>query len=294
MKDIINEKYEKLKDIIRSYGTLAVAFSGGVDSTFLLKVAHEVLGDKCLAVTVVSEVFPQIERNDSAAFCEKEGIRHIELKKSVFGIEGFSQNPTDRCYICKKSIFSEIKALSEREGFFIVSEGSNQDDEGDYRPGMRAIKELGIKSPLKEAGLTKNEIRQLSEAMGLPTWNKPSLACLATRIVYGETINQVKLSIIEEAEKFLRDKGMTQVRVRLHTGQNSVPEKSEDRTGGYHRENYLARIELSPEEMPELLKLRDSVTEKFRELGVTYVSMDLSGYRTGAMNEVFENQEKQV
>jgi uncharacterized protein len=263
-----------------------------VDSTFLLKVAHEVLGDNCLAVTVVSEVFPKREKNDSEAFCEKEGIKHIELKKSVFAIDGFSQNPADRCYICKKSVFSEIKAISEREGFFIVAEGSNQDDEGDYRPGMRAIKELGIKSPLKDAGLTKNEIRQLSEEMGLPTWNKPSLACLATRIAYGETINQEKLHIIEESEKFLRDKGMTQVRVRLHTGQNAALEKSDAEISDHSSEKYLARIELSPEEMPKLLQDRSSVTDKFRELGVTYVSMDLNGYRTGAMNEVLEKQEK--
>lgn len=263
----IREKYQKLRDILKSYGSVAVAFSSGVDSTFLLWVAHDVLGEAAAAVTAVSCSFPVRERNEAEQFCKQQGIRQFICESEELQIEGFRKNPPNRCYLCKKELFTKILALAKEQGLSYVAEGTNVDDEGDYRPGMVAVKELGIRSPLREAGLTKAEIRQLSKEIGLVTWKKQSFACLASRFVYGETIDEEKLGMVDKAEQLLLDMGFHQIRVRVHGN--------------------MARIEVLPEEIARLAsdEIRERVYEYCKQLGFTYVSIDMGGYRTGSMNE---------
>lgn len=264
--DALQQKKQALEAYLRDLGSVAVAFSSGVDSTFLLKVAHDLLGEKAIAVTARSCSFPKREQEEAAAFCASEGIRQIVVDSEELSIEGFRQNPPNRCYLCKKELFTKIRQIAEDNGIAHVAEGSNLDDNGDYRPGLQAVAELGIKSPLREAQLTKAEIRQLSKELGLPTWEKPSFACLASRFVYGETISEEKLSMVDRAEQRLLDMGFRQVRVRVHGS--------------------LARIEIEPSEFPKLLEgnIAAELDRYLRELGFAYVSLDLGGYRTGSMN----------
>lgn len=265
--DTLHEKYEKLKDIFRSMGSAAIAFSGGVDSALLVAAAKEALGENAAAVTAVSRSFPKFERREAEEIAEKLGIRHLLCFTDELQLEAFRTNPPDRCYHCKKHIFSQLMEIAEKNGLNAVCEGSNMDDLGDYRPGMRAIAELGVRSPLREAGLYKSEIRILSKEMGLPTWDKPSYACLASRFVYGESITAEGLDRVEQAELYLMELGFRQMRVRVH--------------------GTLARIELLPEDLPRMLEepLRMQVYDKLKSLGFSHVSLDLRGYRMGSMNE---------
>ena len=265
---MMKNKYDQLIEYFKELGSVAVAFSSGVDSTFLLYAAHEALGDRALAVTLHSGVFPEREFDDAKAFTSSLGIKHVTVDVDQLQIEGFVQNPADRCYICKKYLFSKIFEVAKENGVNYVVEGSNKDDEGDYRPGLQAVKELGAKSPLRELGFTKAEIRAFSKEHGLPTAVKPSFACLASRVPYGETITAKKLEMIDKGEQLLLDKGFSQFRVRIH-GEN------------------VARIELLPEEMSRMAddELRTEIYDKFKEFGFAYVAIDLKGYRTGSMNE---------
>lgn len=260
-------KLNRLKEELAGYGSVAVAFSSGVDSTFLLRVAHEVLGEKAIAVTASSCLFPGREQAEAEAFCEMEGIRHLVFEFEETAVDRFCENNPNRCYLCKKALFKEVLRISRKQGIRVAADGSNVDDEGDYRPGLMAAAELGIRSPLKKAGLSKAEIRGLSREMGLFTWDKPSFACLASRIPYGDCITKQKLGMIEQAEQWLSDRGFRQFRVRVHGN--------------------MARIEVMPDEFGRLLdrQLREEVVSVFQSYGFSYVSLDLSGYRTGSMNE---------
>lgn len=265
------QKHEKLKGYLQDLGSVAIAFSSGVDSTFLLKCAHDVLGNKVIAVTARSCSFPKRELDEAAAFCKKEGIAHIICDSEELEIDGFSKNPPNRCYLCKQELFTKIWKVAKEHGIDHVAEGSNMDDNGDYRPGLIAVAELDVKSPLRYAELSKQEIRQLSKEMELPTWNKQSFACLSSRFPYGEEINIPRLTMIDKAEQFLLDMGFGQVRVRYH--------------------GKLARIETDADGFSIMLSLnnREKIHCAFKELGFTYITLDLLGYRTGSMNEMLKD-----
>ena len=262
-----NKKKEDLENYLKELGSVAVAFFGGVDSTFLLKVAHDTLGEKCIAVTAKSCSFPERELKEAKAFCEKEGIKHVICESEELSIEGFAQNPKNRCYLCKKELFEKIQKIAADNGMKAIVEGSNLDDNGDYRPGLQAVAELGIKSPLRHCDLTKADNRALSHYLHLPTWEKQSFACLSSRFVYGETITEEKLGMVDKAEQLLLDMGFHQVRVRIH--------------------GMMARIEIDPSEFGKLMEEenREKIAKTLKEYGFTYVTLDLMGYRTGSMNE---------
>jgi uncharacterized protein len=245
-----------------------VAFSAGVDSTYLLKIASGVLGKNVLAITASSASFPKRELKEAIEFCNQNNISHKVIYSEELDIPGFSDNPNNRCYLCKKELFTKIWEIARAEGYQNVIEGSNIDDDSDYRPGLLAVSELGIKSPLREAGLNKTEIRELSRRLGLSTANKQSFACLSSRIPYGEEINAKKLEQIDEAEQFLLDMGFYQVRVRHH--------------------GELARIEVCEQNFQNFfnVRTRNEIIVRLKALGFTYICIDLGGYRTGSVNEV--------
>ena len=263
----LREKLNRLKDNIREYGSLAVGFSGGVDSSLLLAVAQDVLSDKVIAVTSVDASVPERELKEAKEFCNERGIRHFICRVDPMKDEEYRHNGPDRCYFCKRGIFTEIKRIAAENGIKYVAEGSNMDDNSDYRPGHRAVEELSVRSPLREAGLYKQEIRLISKAMGLPTWSKPAYACLASRFVYGEEITEEKLHMIDRAEQFLIEQGFLEERVRLHGN--------------------LARIEVPAGDIERLAsdKVREAVFRKLKEIGFLFVTIDMQGYRQGSMNE---------
>lgn len=270
----LQQKLEKLKIILLDLKSVAVAYSGGVDSTFLLKIAKDVLGEKIVAVTCRAAVNPESEFEEARIYAEKINVKYIVFDVDVFKIEEFKNNLKDRCYYCKHRIFSNIKEIAKKSGVEYVVDGSIVDDEGDFRPGMNALKELFVKSPLKEAGFTKNDIRQISKEMDIPTWNKQSYACLASRIPYGNEITLEKLKMIQKAEELLMNMGFKQLRVRHHGN--------------------IARIEVASEERVKFFntEIMDKIGIEFKKLGFTYTALELLGYRTGSMNEVLSEKEK--
>lgn len=263
----LQEKLDLLKRNIKHMEKAIVAFSGGVDSSFLLKVAFDVLGENVIAVTARSATYPERELREAIEFAKKYGIRHEVIVSEELDIEGFSDNPINRCYLCKAELFTKIKEIAEKENIPYILEGSNFDDLSDYRPGLIAISEHNIISPLRAAMITKEEIRLASKDMGLKTWDKQSFACLSSRFPYGEKITNQRLAMVDKAEQYLLDLGFKQVRVRFHGD--------------------IARIEVNKEDFTFITQpqLRNCIYETFREIGFKYTCLDLMGYRTGSMNE---------
>lgn len=261
----LEEKTARLETILKEMGGAVIALSGGADSTLLLAVAAKVLGKNALAVTARSSTFPERELKSAFEMSEKLGARHRVVDSEELEIEGFAENPADRCYWCKKELYEKIKAIAAEEGLAWVAEGSNVDDRGDYRPGRKALSEAGIRSPLEEAGFTKAQVRELSRKLDLPTWDRPALACLASRFPYHTRITKEGLTQVDRAEETLRALGFRQVRVRHHGD--------------------VARVELLAEDLPKALELRERIVEGIKNAGYTYVALDLQGYRMGAMNE---------
>lgn len=260
------DKLKKLEEIIRGYGSLGVAFSGGVDSTFLLHFAHKILGEKVIAITAKAVAFSNEEMQEAEDFCKTHGIRHVKVDLAWEELAGFVENPPNRCYICKKAIFGKLSQIAADYGVTTIADGTNADDILDYRPGMKALEELGIQSPLKDAGLTKSEIRIELKEQGLSVWNKPAYACLATRVPYGEEITPEKLKSIGGVEEELHQLGFLQVRVRHHGN--------------------VARIEVLPEERQRFfdLELMNRVNRIVLNHGFQFAALDLAGYKMGNLN----------
>lgn len=263
----IQQKYDALRKELYRYGSVIVAFSGGVDSSFLLKVAQDVLDDKVIAVTAQSSTFPQREVEICKAFTKKYGIRHQLITSEELEVEGFSDNPVNRCYLCKKELFGKIKEISTLQNIPVVLEGSNYDDLDDFRPGRQAVMEFGIQSPLLAACLTKQEIRMLAKEMNLDCWDKPAFACLSSRFPYGEKITKERLDMIDQSEALLIQLGFPQARVRFH--------------------KEVARIEIPDAQFAKIMDpaIRENIYRAFQQIGFQYTTLDLLGYRTGSMNE---------
>jgi pyridinium-3,5-biscarboxylic acid mononucleotide sulfurtransferase len=271
---ILEQKTEKIKSLIREMDNVLVAFSGGVDSTLVLALAHEVLGEKALGVTAQSASVPEREMKASRQLAEEIGARHLVIKTDEMSNPDYRANPANRCYHCKSELYVSLKKIAEREKISHILNGTNTDDLGDYRPGLDSAREQSVRSPLVEAGFNKQEVRELSRMMELSIWNKPAMACLSSRIPYGQPVTPEKLSVVEQAEDLLLSLGFKQLRVRHHGD--------------------LARIELDQNEMPRYLadeRIQDLVQEKFKALGFETVVLDPEGYRMGSLNSALEIKE---
>ncbi|HEX2921832.1 MAG TPA: ATP-dependent sacrificial sulfur transferase LarE [Bacteroidales bacterium] len=270
----MEEKLVVLKSILNKFNSAVIAFSGGVDSTFLARIAKDVYSDRLLLITATSSTYPFYELEEAKSLAIFLGIKHMIIVSEEIDIPGYADNPPDRCYYCKSELFGKIKHIASKEGYEAIFDGSNADDLRDFRPGIKAKQEHGIVSPLAETGFTKSDIRQFSKELNLPTATKQSYACLASRFPYGEKITKMKLDRLGVAEFKLRKLGFTQFRIRSHDN--------------------LARLEFIPFEMDKAWRIRDLLTEICRESGFNYITIDLTGYRTGSMNEVLSDLDKQI
>lgn len=260
-------KIDKLKDVISKMGRVLIAYSGGVDSTLLVKVAYEVLGENVLAVTAKSPLYPSSEIEKARDTAKNIGVKHLIIDSDELKISGFAKNPINRCYLCKKELFGRLHHIARKYGILYILDGSNASDTDDFRPGRQAAKEFGVRSLLEEIGITKEEVRQISKKMKLSTYNKPAAACLSSRFPYGKRITYEALRIVETAEEYIKSLGISQVRVRHY--------------------EIFCRIEVLKKEIPLLLKKQNELVNRLKNLGYTYVTLDLEGYRTGSMNETF-------
>jgi len=269
-----NNKLDNLKNLIKTYENVAIAFSAGVDSSFLLKVAHEVLGNRCIAITAQSPTFPDKELKAAKAFCEDLGVEQVVIHTKEMEKENFVINNADRCFHCKDELFSKALEITTKKNIPYLLDGFNKDDEGDFRPGRAAAKNLGVKSPLNESDMNKADIRDLSKDLGLATWDKPAFACLSSRFPYGSKITHESLEQVGNAEEFLRDNGLREVRVRHHGN--------------------TARIEAGQKEMEAFYipEFREMVNKKFKSLGYLYITLDLNGYKSGSMNAALSQEQK--